>query len=279
MRHPLADAGARCAPLSTRPGDARAHPLANQLALELGDRGKDAEDQSGRSRSAPVRQENEPRESEARLAAQFRPGWGIRHGTISSNRKAKFLEKDQQIGEPHPRATARKCSVQAELAERLDVHQPTISFWGKGKAAPTKDQLKKLNKILGGITSSDKVTEAESQTPVAAWLSRALAKNDLTVGELAAKADVSVPTVYNILNGRAQNPHPRTISALEKALGDKFESDDDAEKSSEIKGIGELIDFNPYDQKEVPTKAGVYVSTTLASVPFMLVSRRKSRPG
>jgi len=94
-----------------------------------------------------------------------------------------------------------------------------------------------------------------------------LAKKDLTVGELAAKADVSVPTVYSILNGRAQNPQPRTIKALEKALGDSFESKDDGTEAH-VAGIGELIDFNPYDQKEIPTKAGVYVLYDISQRPI-----------
>jgi transcriptional regulator with XRE-family HTH domain len=142
-------------------------------------------------------------------------------------------------------------------------------MWEKGKAAPGKDQLLKLNEILGGLTrTSEAVTEAKSQAPIAAWLSRALAKKDLTVGELAAKADVSVPTVYNILSGRAENPHPRTIAALEKALGDNFESKDEASEASEITGVGELIDFNPYDQKELPTKAGVYVLYDISQRPI-----------
>ena len=157
---------------------------------------------------------------------------------------------------------------QTELAERLHVFQPTISQWEKGRASPSNDQLAKLNEILGGLTPSDAVTEAESQTPVAAWLSRALAKKDLTVGEVAAKANVSVPTVYNILSGRAQNPHPRTIVALEKALGDNFESKDDAQKTAEIAGIGELIDFNPYEQAEIPTKGGVYVLYDISQRPI-----------
>jgi transcriptional regulator with XRE-family HTH domain len=158
---------------------------------------------------------------------------------------------------------------QTELAERLHVSQATISLWEKGKSSPGNDQLLKLNEILGGLTkTSEAITEAESQTPVAAWLSRSLAKRDLTVGELAAKADVSVPTVYNILSGRAQNPHPRTIAALEKTLGDSFESKDDAREASEIAGVGELIDFNPYDQKEIPTKAGVYVLYDISQRPI-----------
>lgn len=159
--------------------------------------------------------------------------------------------------------------TQAELGQRLGVSQPTIHLWEKGRSAPTDEQIRLLSEILGGLTpDSDAVTEAESQTPLAAWLSRALAKKDLTVGQLAVKADVSAPTVYNILSGRAQNPHPKTISALEKALGDNFESKQEAREASAVKGIGELIDFNPYEQKEIPTKAGVYVLYDISQRPI-----------
>ena len=158
---------------------------------------------------------------------------------------------------------------QAELGKRLGTVQPTISAWEKGKSAPGDEQLLKLNEILGGITADAQgVTEAESQSAVTAWLSRALVKKDLTAGELAARANVSVATVYNILAGRAQNPHPRTITALEKALGDTFESKEDTSKASEIAGIGELIDFDPYDQKEIPTQAGVYVLYDISQRPI-----------
>ncbi len=157
---------------------------------------------------------------------------------------------------------------QVELAERLHVSQATISVWEKGKATPGRGQILKLNEILGELTrTSEAVTGAESQGLVAAWLSRALAKKDLTAPELAAKADVSVPTVYNILSGRAQNPHPRTIAALEKALGDSFESKDEVREGSKIAGVGELIDFNPHEEKEVPVKAGVYVLYDITQRP------------
>jgi transcriptional regulator with XRE-family HTH domain len=156
-----------------------------------------------------------------------------------------------------------------ELAKRLQVSRGVISHWETGRATPNNDQLTRLNEILGGLgLVSDAVGEAESQTPVATWLSRSLAKKDLTAGELAVKAGVSVQTVSNILSSRAQNPHPRTIAALEKALGDDFESKDDAQKASEIAGVGELIDFNPYDPKEIPTKAGVYVLYDISQRPI-----------
>lgn len=179
------------------------------------------------------------------------------------------MEKTNDLAERLRERRRANALSQTELAERLHVFQSTISSWEKGNAAPGNDQLLKLNKILGGLTpTSEAVTEAESQSPVAAWLSRALAKKDLTAGELAAKADVSVPTVYNILSGRAQNPHPRTIAALEKALGDNFESKDEVREASEVAGVGELIDFNPYEEKELPTTAGVYVLYDISQRPI-----------
>jgi transcriptional regulator with XRE-family HTH domain len=179
------------------------------------------------------------------------------------------MTKTENIGVRIKERRLANALNQTELGGRLNVSQATISLWEQGKGAPKRDQLTKLNEILGGLApTSEPVTEAESQTPIAAWLSRALTKKDLTVGELAAKADMSVPTVYNILSGRAQNPHSRTISALEKALGDSFESKNEAREASEIAGIGELIDFNPYDEKEIPAQAGVYVLYDISQRPI-----------
>lgn len=165
---------------------------------------------------------------------------------------------------------------QTELAARLNVSQPLISVWEIGRGAPNQEQLKKLNGILGGLLPDrDSATEAETQTPAAAWLSRAIARKDLTVGELAIKADVSTATVHNILSGRAQNPNPKTIASLEKALGDSFEAKRETSKASEIEGIGQLIDFNPYDGKEVPSKAGVYVLYDISQRPIYVGKSRK----
>jgi transcriptional regulator with XRE-family HTH domain len=165
---------------------------------------------------------------------------------------------------------------QPELAERLNVSQSLISMWERGKAVPSQDQLKRLHGILGGVLPDDgSATEAESQTPVSAWLSRAIARKDLTVGELAIKADVSTATVYNILSGRAQNPNPRTIASLENALGDRFEAKQETREASEIEGIGQLIDFNPYDEKEIPSKAGVYVLYDISQRPIYVGKGKK----
>lgn len=165
---------------------------------------------------------------------------------------------------------------QADLAKRLSVSQALISQWESGKAKPSNNQFDRLNEILGQLTSASEIaTEAESQTPIAAWLSRSLAKNDLTATELAARAKVSTPTIYNILAGRAQNPQSKTITALEKALDDKFESRKEVSEASQISGIGELIDFNPYEKDEIPSRPGVYVLYDISQRPIYVGKARK----
>lgn len=156
---------------------------------------------------------------------------------------------------------------QAELATRLNVSQPTISTWEQGKFRPDGAQLKLLESILGGITKAEE-GEEESQTPMSAWLSRAMATKKLTATELAGRADVSVPTIYNILSGRAENPHQKTLQSIEKALGEEFEARDEVHKPSNNIGIGELIDFDPYDEGQVPQKPGVYVFYDISQRPI-----------
>ena len=58
---------------------------------------------------------------------------------------------------------------QTELSQRLKVSQATVSLWESGQARPSAEQLKILNEILGGLSPTEEtVTEAESQTPIAA---------------------------------------------------------------------------------------------------------------
>jgi transcriptional regulator with XRE-family HTH domain len=177
--------------------------------------------------------------------------------------------KVQIVGEKIRERRLENGLSQTELGERLKVSQALISVWEKGKAVPGSGQLKQLEDILGRLTpSQDGASEADSPTPLSAWLSRTIAKKSLTAGELATKAGLSIATVYNILAGRAENPHSKTITALEKALGGSFESKEENQEASQIAGIGQLIDFNPYDVKEIPTKAGVYVLYDISQRPI-----------
>jgi transcriptional regulator with XRE-family HTH domain len=158
---------------------------------------------------------------------------------------------------------------QQDLAARLNISQPSISQWEGGKSVPSADQLKKIESILGGLTDTKKDEGNVELPPIAAWLFRGLEKKGMTAVELARKAGISAPTVYNILNGGAENPQQRTLGAIEAVLGEAFERNAPQKVSKDEKvAIGELIDFNPYDQKDLPSKPGVYVFYDISGRPI-----------
>jgi transcriptional regulator with XRE-family HTH domain len=158
---------------------------------------------------------------------------------------------------------------QTELASRVGVSQPLISQWELGKVVPDTKQVERLDAILGGFTESKQADGDQNLPPIAIWLFRALEKKKMTANELARKAGISAPTVYNLLKGGAENPQQRTLKAIEAALDEKFErTQERKEGAQDGGGIGELIDFNPYDPKDLPSKPGVYVFYDISGRPI-----------
>ena len=158
---------------------------------------------------------------------------------------------------------------QPELAARMGMSQPTISLWELGKAKPSEDQLQELEAILGGLANTKKHDGDIELPPIAMWIFRGLEKNGMTANELARKAGISAPTIYNILKGGAENPQQRTLRAIESALGETFERSAPQKVSKGGKvAIGQLVDFNPYDAKDLPAKPGVYVFYDISGRPI-----------
>ena len=91
----------------------------------------------------------------------------------------------------------------------------------------------------------------------------------MTAAQLAEKARVSVPTIYNIEAGRAQNPRRRTIELLEKAVGKNFEREfeEEVRKASIVEGVGEFQDFDPHDRSDWPNEPGIYVFYDISERP------------
>lgn len=179
--------------------------------------------------------------------------------------------KTNSIGEAIRAARKQNALTQKELALKLGITQATISNWEKGKAEPDEEQKEKLQSILGPETLSQRLAGQEDASSVlAAWLSKARQEAHMTVAQVAEKANVSVPTIYNIEAGRAQNPRRRTIELLEKALGKKFEQEfkEEVRKASTVEGVGEFHDFDPHDEQDWPSEPGIYVFYDISERPI-----------
>jgi transcriptional regulator with XRE-family HTH domain len=186
-----------------------------------------------------------------------------------------MAKNERNLGAQLCRARLKNDLTQGDLAHRLKVSQATISNWEKGKGEPNEEQQATLTHILGLARMNRKhATEdspsEEGPSPLGTWLNRTRVEHQFSVYELADSSGVTPPTIYAIESGRIGNPRRKTVELLEKALGEKFPSDaaEELAEDAKIEGLGELINFNPYSEDEIPTGPGVYVFYDLSSRPM-----------
>jgi transcriptional regulator with XRE-family HTH domain len=176
----------------------------------------------------------------------------------------------EEIGSAIKSARQQNALSQVELAEKLGVTQGTISNWEEGKKALDPDTITRLKTVLGkDFVVSEGNAQGDGSSVLAAWLSKNRQQADLTVAQLAERSGVSVPTIYGIEAGRAENPRRRTINLLEGALDRKFDGEfqEEVRQASTIGGIGEFHDFDPYSHDDWPSEPGVYVFYDIAGRP------------
>jgi transcriptional regulator with XRE-family HTH domain len=79
----------------------------------------------------------------------------------------------------------------------------------------------------------------------------------------------ATPAIYNIESGKSLNPQKETRKRLAHALDTPIPSDvaKEAEEAQDIQGLGSLTDFDPYDEKELPSVAGIYVFYDVSDRP------------
>jgi transcriptional regulator with XRE-family HTH domain len=179
------------------------------------------------------------------------------------------------FGERVRRARIRNAMTQMELAKKFGVTQATIHNWEKEKAAPSAEQKVQLKNILGSVwteTNSERVEEAQPSQPssIGSWANRSRIEKGFSIPELAEKAQLSAAAIYNIEAGRISNPRQATVRKLERALGVQIptEAKDEIRQEATIKGVGELVDFDPHDDAELPALPGIYVLYDISERPI-----------
>jgi hypothetical protein len=79
-------------------------------------------------------------------------------------------------------------------------------------------------------------------------------------------------TIWNIETGRTLNPQRETIERLENALEEPIPQEVTEEISEaaqlEVLGVGPFTEFDPHDEKALPTVAGIYVLYDISERPI-----------
>ena len=181
----------------------------------------------------------------------------------------KMTRYAQRSGELLKRARLREGLTQQELADKLGLKSAaSIAQWESGQQTiPDRHRLR-LKKILGDPSETE--FEGTEISAFGAWLRKTRTGKDISVPELASKSGVSAPAIYNIKSGKSLNPQKETRRRLEKAVGAPIPSDvaKEAEVAQEIQGLGSLTDFDPYDERNLPSVAGVYVFYDVSERPI-----------
>lgn len=134
--------------------------------------------------------------------------------------------------------------------------------------------MRKLKTILGWsrtrAKSEPSADAGEEVSSFGSWLREQRLQCELSVPELAKRAKVSAPAIYNIENGKIQNPQPATRDRIAAALRIKVPDQIVAEtvESQEVAGLGPLTDFQPHDKKDWPACAGIYVLYDVSQRPI-----------
>ncbi|TKB63209.1 MAG: helix-turn-helix transcriptional regulator, partial [Nitrospira sp.] len=146
---------------------------------------------------------------------------------------------------------------QGELAEKLDVAQPTISNWERGKGEPSEQQKKTLRKVLDLNEGKNGIADTSL---LAVWLTKARLAKGWSVPELANSAGLTPPAVYRIESGITRNLREETRKKLENALGVSVPEDTAKElaEEAEVRGLGALEDFDPHLDSDRPSEPGIY---------------------
>ena len=110
----------------------------------------------------------------------------------------------------------------------------------------------------------------EEVSSFGAWLHEQRLQSGLSVPELAKRASVSAPAIYNIESGKIQNPQAATRNRIAAGLETAVPAQVIAEtiESQEVAGLGPLTDFQPHETKDWPGCAGVYVLYDVSQRPI-----------
>ena len=77
---------------------------------------------------------------------------------------------------------------QKELADKMRVSQSLVSQWEGGRQKPSRDQIEKLDGILGGVSTDDAAITDDGLSPVGAWFSRSIARSTFAKSSLSPSA-------------------------------------------------------------------------------------------
>ena len=150
----------------------------------------------------------------------------------------------------------------------------TVYNWEGEKNIPSENDKTDVEKKIEKYELLLQKEYRQEDNSWAAWLRKNREKNNMTVRNLSEKSNVSIPTIYNIENGKILYPQENTIIKLSETLniGDNDKINQATSQPQTVdqigEGIGALADFSAHSEDEWPNCSGVYVFYDIAERPI-----------
>jgi transcriptional regulator with XRE-family HTH domain len=107
-----------------------------------------------------------------------------------------------------------------------------------------------------------------------------MAKQEISIQELANRTGLSYPGVWNIVRGHTQYPQQATRKKISEALNSQVPSKIEQEIATQSSVSGyEWTDFSPYDLQTIPQQGGIYVFYDITDRPVYVGKSRTNVRG
>jgi predicted transcriptional regulator len=159
----------------------------------------------------------------------------------------------------------------AEICRLADLSYPAFYKIMNGQSIPRKETEDKIYRAMERI--------ANPISEFGLWVKTMMQEKNMSASVLSQNSSISIPSIYNIINGITLNPAESTKSRIQQAFENKapaakIKSD---QQNQTIKGLGELIDIDPYNLEDIEEVQGVYVLYDISQRPVYVGRSRNIR--
>lgn len=176
-------------------------------------------------------------------------------------------KNNQKFGEWLRKIAEKNELTKSSIAKEAGLSLTAISHYMAGRNQAKPENEEKIRAAIAILTPQEEVAFGQ-------WLRDTRIKKNISVQELSEKSKISTPALYNIENGKTQNPNLKTRQKIEAALGEGADIPVE-EKENDIQNLGSLEGFDPYEINLIPTSPGVYVLYDISERPIY-VGRSKN---
>jgi transcriptional regulator with XRE-family HTH domain len=118
------------------------------------------------------------------------------------------------------------------------------------------------------VSQEETEQNVESEQSFGDWLRSEMAKQEISIQDIANKTGLTYVGIWNIVKGHTRSPQQATRAKISQALNSQIPVEIETEIDSQASVSGYTwTDFSPYDLQTIPELGGIYVFYDITDRP------------